>query len=368
MLKLTRPRQAMRAAAAAGLSGSTLAHIAADDVKAADTDQVRISIDTEGNHKTNVPADWYNKVKDAREASNRIKKGYLNREGVIGVEHTPGSSGGENPKVRVTLSKNSDKKDERRGEIPERQDDTEVVIEEAGKTVAECDPAYLEGPETPGGLRIQPYDDENEHGYCTLSSSTVHTDFKWQGWTTAGHCIPCPGEFNGTQRIRHEADGRSRYLGYVVLLDTDLDIAIIKDDSGSDELSEVASPKDPDNQYWRNEIEGTLSRDGLSTLAFDEGLSFIKKGQSSCFSSGEIEGLDGSKIVGNQFCERELSKQVSWSGYTESGDSGSLVYSEPYEGNRYASHSHSGFYKYLERFGPAGYAIKNKHDVWWDSF
>jgi len=214
-----------------------------------------------------------------------------------------------------------------------------------------------------------PYDSESRerYGKCTLSSGTLHNDFEWMGWTTAAHCLPCPGNYEGAQLVEHWADLEYRYLGYVVVIDINLDIAIIKNDSGANEISEVASPKEPDKQLWRNEIAGTANFDGLTTLAGDDDTHFIKKGISSCLSSGNITSIGGNKYVYSldDFCENVLEDQVEWDAETKEGDSGSLVYSSPYEGNRYASHSHSGR-SLGKAFGPAGYRIRNEYGVWWD--
>lgn len=58
----------MKIAAATGMSSVAASQLTVDDVKATDSDQVRIPLDTEGEYKTNVPADWYNKLKDAEKA------------------------------------------------------------------------------------------------------------------------------------------------------------------------------------------------------------------------------------------------------------------------------------------------------------
>jgi hypothetical protein len=96
-----------------------VSHLTVDDVKGADSDQVPIYLDTQGNEKRYVPSDWYNKVLDARKARYKIEEKHLHKEGVLSVGYSPGKHGGDNPHVIVGLDYNSDKKDERRGELPE---------------------------------------------------------------------------------------------------------------------------------------------------------------------------------------------------------------------------------------------------------
>jgi hypothetical protein len=307
-------------------------------------------------------------VKDARRAREEIKRKYFKREGIIGVGYSPGSFGGDNPHVNVTIDKKSNEKEERRGEIPERAHNTRVEIIEDVKGKAECEQEYLAGSETPGGLQIIHYDNEDRSGKCTLSSRIVDGDYNWLGWTTAGHCIPCPEDFDGTQRIEHWAFKNWRDIGTVVLLNTNLDIAVIDRDDGVDELSKVAEPDDPDDKSSRHHINGTASQNGLDTLSADPNTHFLKRGRSTCTTRGEIQSINETQLVNKhgKFCEWQLENQIKWDGYSEVGDSGSLVYSEPYEGNRYASHSHSGRTRAGTRFGPAGFAIRNEHSVWWD--
>lgn len=104
--KLTR-RRIMRFMAASGAGASTLANMSVEDVKASDSDQVQISFDTEGNHKSMVPADWYDRLRQARSARDDMEHQFYNKEGVISVGYSAGSFGGDNPHVLVGLDEDN---------------------------------------------------------------------------------------------------------------------------------------------------------------------------------------------------------------------------------------------------------------------
>ncbi|MCY4729814.1 twin-arginine translocation signal domain-containing protein [Natronomonas gomsonensis] len=79
--KLTR-RRVMKAAAAAGMSSAAVLTMTPDDVKAADSDQVTIPFDTEGEEKKQIAADvldWYYR---ARDATDKIKEAHFGKDGV----------------------------------------------------------------------------------------------------------------------------------------------------------------------------------------------------------------------------------------------------------------------------------------------
>lgn len=59
--KLTR-RRIVKMLTASGVAPAAASLITVDDVKGADNDQVPISLDTNGEYKVNVAADWYDRV------------------------------------------------------------------------------------------------------------------------------------------------------------------------------------------------------------------------------------------------------------------------------------------------------------------
>jgi len=62
-------RRLMNTLTAFGFSATTAAALQASDVKAADSDQVPISIDHSGDSIVMVDADWYDRLKRTRDTS-----------------------------------------------------------------------------------------------------------------------------------------------------------------------------------------------------------------------------------------------------------------------------------------------------------
>lgn len=365
-------RKVLRYAIGLGMSPIAATHITIDDVKAADSDQVPISLDTEGNYKTNVPKDWYERLKNAEEAKHKLESKFINREGIVAVGYDAGSKKGENPIAKVYLEKNHPKKEKRRGEIPERKNGVKVDILEENKGSGDCDPGYYEYEDVPGGIQITMMDKSSGGGYCT-STSRLMNGSRWNrgyGWATNAHCLPScpPAEWDGTMELVHKADGSSRPLGEVWFMDQYKDFVAIEAYDNVNPVSDVANPQYP-YKSTRHHISGTASADGLSDLQSDDDIDFLKRGRSTCTTKGNITSLNTSQYVYQNCTESKLEDQVKWDGEVQEGDSGSLVYSEqvPYADNqRFASHMHSGSPLYGNGYGPAGYAIRNDRNMWWD--
>lgn len=367
-------RKVLRYAIGLGMTPIAASHITIDDVKAADSDQVPISIDTEGRYKTNVPKDWYERLKNAEEAKEELENKFINREGIVAVGYDAGSNSGENPKAKVYLEKKHPKKEKRRGEIPERKNGVEVDVLEEEKGSGDCDPNYYEYDDVPGGLQIMMADQSSGSGYCT-STSRLMNGSRWNrgyGWATAAHCLPScpPSEFDGTMELWHDdGDGYSRRLGRVWFMDQYKDFVAIEAYDNVNPISEVAHPQYPNYKSSHHHISGTASADGLSRLQNDDDIEFLKRGRSTCTTKGNITSLNSSQYVYQSCTEYKLEDQVKWNGEVEEGDSGSLVYSDqvPYADNqRFASHMHSGSPTIGNGYGPAGYAIRNDRNMWWD--
>ena len=94
--KLTR-RRILRTLTAAGVTPVAASRITVDDVKAADDDQVPISLDVKGEIKKNVPADWYDKLIHTRDIRSKLSRNHDHRESVLGVGYSPGKRGGGEP-------------------------------------------------------------------------------------------------------------------------------------------------------------------------------------------------------------------------------------------------------------------------------
>ena len=141
-------RRLMNTLTTFGFSTATAAALQASDVKAADSDQVPISIDHSGDSIVMVDADWYDHLERTRDTFEEIKRAWLPPQGhrhnsrnnknkdeyddVLGVFISAGK-GNENPHIIVSIDQESDTKDETRGNIPERRDGSRIEVEEMSK-------------------------------------------------------------------------------------------------------------------------------------------------------------------------------------------------------------------------------------------
>ncbi|WP_411716052.1 hypothetical protein, partial [Natronomonas sp.] len=126
--KLTR-RRLMKMATAAGFPAATALSLTPEDVKASDSDQVTIAFDVTGEVKKQVPADWYDHVRRTKRVKSDIEQKFLDREGINSV----GVRTGSDPHVIVRLDADNSKKEERRGELPEYQNDVYIDVMERGE-------------------------------------------------------------------------------------------------------------------------------------------------------------------------------------------------------------------------------------------
>lgn len=108
--KLTR-RRVVRMLTAAGVAPAAASRITVDDVKAADDDQVPISLDVDGKIKENVPANWYDRIVHTRNVTDKIQESYGHRKSVIGIGYSAGERGGDNPYVVVGINQDSNSKE-----------------------------------------------------------------------------------------------------------------------------------------------------------------------------------------------------------------------------------------------------------------
>lgn len=369
----------MKIATASGMSSVAASQLTVEDVKATDSDQVRIPLDTEGKYKTNVPADWYEMLKDAEKAKEEITKEFINSEPVVSVGHDAGQYGGENPRVTVGIDPDHGKADEKRGEVPERRRGIEVETEDEKPGQAhDCDPAFWDSDSYPGGLIGYFQDNSSSGGLCTFTSQLVNGS-RWQrdyGWSMSAHCLPdgkcVPSDWDGDMELVHKDPDTGNYvkLGRAWFVDPHKDFVAVEAYDSIDSLSEVANPEYP-GSVGRHDISGTLTREGLSDLAAD-GTTFVNRGASSCTTEGTIESVNNEQAFWADCADYTLEDQVR--GYYEgtSGDSGSLVYTERLpqaDYNRFASHAHTGSAGSTSvDFGPAGYALREDRNMWWDNF
>lgn len=376
-------RQVMKAAIAAGISPIAASRMTVSDVKAADSDQTTIPLDTEGRYKTQVPKDWFNHLQRAFKVKAEMKSRFSGKRGIAGIGISAGEFGGDNPHVTVDLDKDSEEKHERRGEVPEERENVRIDTAETGKGAkALCDDGYSDQSEVKGGIHVNMKDNSSGLGpNSSITSRLINGSNKsfGFGWATCAHCLPnCPpADWDGDMVVDHNADGNTRWIGKVVFWDPIYDFAAIEAYDDENPVSRMADPRYPNNDYFDHHISATLSKSGLSTLE-GRGHTFLMRGQESCELSGTIHRVEKTQYMyddcaGSGSSGARLEKQVEWSGEAAEGDSGGLIYSEPVEdqGNQRFAASLLGWYDPASFYGQtsgggAGYAIREDRNCWWD--
>jgi len=333
-----------------------------------------IYYDTEGKNKTHVPKGWYDYIQRARAVNEQMKKRFTDKEGISDIGMRVGDTSEDNPYVFIGVDKNSSKKDERRGEVPEERDGIRVEVEErnpsAREATAECeDELYDQDDQIPGGLGLE----EMVSGKGGSYTSRLLPDFNYYdeppGWATAAHILErCDDAYSMKHKPQSSPDS-GRPIGEVWFIDQRRDFAAIRQNLQVEPRSDVAHPEYPENSYLEYHVDGTLSRDGLETL-MNRDTEFIQSGARTCRSRAQISSSGERKYVGTDFCANYLDDQVEFGSGDEAndGDSGSGVISEPIEeegGKQYFSHLHSGVGEF-NCFGVGGWAIRKRHHMWWD--
>lgn len=367
--KLTK-RRLMKVAVAAGISPLAASRLTVEDVKAADSDEVTISYDTEGQYKTTVPADWYERILKARDTNKEMQQRFSEAEGIADVGMRTGDTSGDNPYVFIALDKGSSKKEKRRGEIPEERNNTriEVIERDVSNRSGDCDDSFYDADDRiPGGIRVS---ERNNNSYGTLTSQLVSgSDHNVPyGWATCVHVL---SNCSNPEPLYHYGDGGEQSLGWVWLMDLSRDFAAIRPYSGVEARSDTVLPRYPNNSYFDHHVSGTLSRDGLERLMDRDGFEFELSGVSSCRNKAQVSASNTSKTIFDYDCANRIYDQVEWGSGddAEGGDSGAPVISEPVEDaadQRFFSHMHSG--SLFNCWGPAGYVIRNEWNLWWDDF
>jgi len=349
-----------------------------EDVKAAASDQVTISFDVSGRTKKQVPADWYDQVTEAKDVLQQIKDNYSGREGIIGIgRHAGGGARGNGtPAVVVTLDSDSKKRDERRGELPERTNGIPIEIKERpgqytaddhGQNDDKCDEVIQDTVGLPGGTGIaETAGTGNEAHFCTNGSRFINGTSRdlLFGWSTAAHCLPsCTA---AGQVIYHG----STPIGTVQLLIEERDIAYIERLSDTSPASEMAFPTEPS---FSVHISDTVSQSGMATIEGDSSFEVINYGENGCRSEGVLQTYEENFFLFNStsFCSNTLSDQcvIDYPNRDppEGGDSGSVYFVEDDStGNYFAVGQHSGHPDDEDfGFGPQGYSLQNDYDIWW---
>lgn len=377
----------MQAALAAGFPATAALSMTPEDVKAADSDQVTIPFDTEGNYKIQVNAADYDHFMRAKGIRDDIESEFREREGIIGISLRGGL--GKNY-VQVNLDPENSAKEERRGELPERRNDVRIEPKEEDPSPnlshknsddecvrhRNCDIEMMD-PTTrdtlPGGLISRQFNTARE---CTNGPRFInggdHT-FAF-GWSISAHCIRC-GDGEGTI-IEHDDDAIGTLddiYADVALIDRNRDIAYLEPAGTTpDPVSEIVHPADHSDTIH---ISGTVAESSMGTIQNNNDYPVDIRGISHCETSG------GTLTAHDQTYENGDPHYtcVDWfwdcyevntgSDHTYPGDSGAVPYVQGPEGNYFAigtltggvCNSNDNFY-----VGGQGYTIRNEYNIWWD--
>lgn len=382
--RLTR-RRVMKLATAAGFSTATALTMTPEDVKAQDSDQVTISFDISGRNKKTVDADWYDHVQRSKRVRDTIESKYYSRDGINGV----GIGNDGEHHVVVVLDKNHSKKDERRGELPERKNDVRIEIEEEDEIPSPkhntddgcqshegpCDDKITDTYSVPGGVVAGPYLEEE----CTLGSRLFPGSCKviGEGWSLPVHCLTtCYEVQEGDDRCSSD---RSRPcepvvqedifhnyigIGQAICYDEALDFVYIEEDDSSVPESEIVLPSDHSNKVH---IKDSVSDSGLDVVM--DGYEVTARGVKSCeVDNGSVDFRDLTRSIKN-YCREEVIEQVEVTfdnSHLANKDSGGVFWVTDNGDNFAVTHLSSslcapGFGHY----GPQAHSIQDRNDVWW---
>ena len=366
--KMTR-RRMLKLLSGAGMSAATLRSLSVDDVAAADSDQMTIPLDVEGKSKVRVSSDWYDRMVHARGVHRKVRDKWMNHDDVVGVWIHAGDKGGENPNITVEIDQESESKDETKGEIPGRKDGVKVnVAEQKHSELVACDdyddsnPGYW----VPGGLEasaIVVRNDQVVENKGTLTPHTVDNDFTYGGcWMTAYHVV--------CRRLYDRIACNGAYIGDVVYVDRNKDIAIIRPVDNHEPLDQVTEASNQDGR--QHEIQGTLGRDGVEYWDNNNRWLF-KYGYGSCYSNGKVKGIGTTEATGGHPClPPQLDNQIQWGDYgdTVDGDSGGITFGADPNSDEYIAcnmiNGHNyGWDPISYSWGTAGYHLKDTIEVWW---
>lgn len=386
--KLTR-RRVMRLASSAGLSSAVVANMTVDDVKAADSGQVTISLDVDGQRKYTIAADYLELVQRANRVNRQVTKNHFRKNSIDSVA-TWGGEGEENPHVVVTVDRNNDKVEEQRGEIPEEKDGVEVKIHEGE---GNGDSLYCENMDCvdtnenfPGGQPVVVRDENSDEarGPGTISPQIIESGWEWSGSSTAAHGFIFGGDCSSSAYVYHQTDldqdNVSEFecypLGSVDFLDTTRDIAFIN----MEDVTETDWNYKPSDRTEGVQISGTLSEEGVAAI-HDEynGDSMMHLyGAGKCHTNIELQGWNDTRSLSHldddQKCNDELYDQLVMNDGCilpdgpDGGDSGGIWFTpDPETDSWWALGAVSGWYQSWcrEWYGPQGFSLDEVYDRAW---
>ena len=391
--KLTR-RRILRTLTAAGVTPVAASRITVDDVKAADDDQVPISLDVKGEIKKNVPADWYDKLIHTRDIRSKLSRNHDHRESVLGVGYSPGKRGGENPYIIVELNEDSDSKEQDKSEIPDEREGVTIEKEEVKAASPDncpdtpyyeslCDnydcTTLPEGDDIPAGPMVE-FPGIGRWGSHT-SQVLWSDDTLKLGWMTSAHYITDCG-------VGHEAyhqpanDGGDGYkIGEITAIHPEYDISIIEttefDNPNIDPSPYVHESSNLSSGYTYGPIETVMTKDGVDLWAREDREVF-RYGAGTCYGNGRVEAtIQDWEVLGEpeDWCNPSINEvvriRIDNSG---DGDSGALHwgYYEPQDaylgiGSHSASRPSPSIFSDRDRvaFCSAGYRIYNDLGYFW---
>lgn len=372
--KLTR-RRVVKLASAVGLSSAVASQMTVDDVKASDSDQVTVSLDVDGQRKYTMAADRLDWLQRATKANEYIKSNHRHKKGVVSI----GMSGGDkedNPHVVVKLDKNSNEKDERRGEIPENRNGVRIETQEVERELhLACDTQCVsEGTNFPGGQKI---DINNTGSWGTSGPRVIADDYEWVGWTTAGHCFPGCDSDDTTMWHTPDESSCDYPIGTGAAIAPYEDVGFIYYSNDHDITPSPWNAK-PSDHSEAVQINGTLSEEGMGVIddEYDGENKIFAYGAASCFTRGELDEWnveDSASGIPNN-CRDELRNQmtVDLSCTNETmakGDSGGIFFTpDPNTDSWYALGSVVGYYEHIcvtGAIGAQGFTIQDKWNCAW---
>lgn len=333
--RLTR-RRLMKYLSAAGVSIATVQNITVDDVKAADTDQIPIALDTQGNIIKNVSADWYDRVVHANDVRDKIAANHGDRPSVIGVGYDPASE----PNVVIHFHEESESKEKDKGETPNQKDGVTVKKEEVNpkptacpsepETCLEYDCRTIEeGKDIPAGTLAEvPYAPGTWGGITSRIRDNNHEHD--HGWLISAHQDSSCGDGYRPDVYHQPRDDGGYKIGEIVEVYPNYGAAVVHPTRGiSDDIHASPYVADSTNIIDGDRygpIQATMSKDGVRTWR-DNDYSVFRYGPSTCYDDGEVLDIYQDYSVTSDSCgEQTLHESIHITNEVDDGDSGSLAF------------------------------------------
>lgn len=372
-------RRLLQTLSTAGISSAALGLLDVETVRGAASDQVPISLDTEGNTTTYVPADWYDRLVTARRVKDEIGDQFLPdqasdrakgavqqvRDAVVGVWLDAGTGNAE-PHIVVSVDESAPGRGDAAGTVPEtkRGIDVEVEYTEREEELTDCSPNQKsDTSDMPGGLSVT-FSTSNGSAQGTLTSRVWDRDGYQTKLMTAAH-VPenatdgqCGSDLEGMDAY-HNGDK----IGEVDFVNHENDIAVIEP-SNTTPLDEVWNPEDFSETY---DVRDTMSKDGVDTFMSQD--NEVKKyGVGRCYGEGKITARGKKeRAYYNESCTKYWRDCIRWGTFNSigAGDSGSIAFGENPDGSGYLATNINSWRWWDYSAGPAGYAIDDAHDYYW---